>query len=114
MVTVSTEDKDSLHPVKEGDERSDHTPSIWDPPGNLWVKEYQYPPFTMEVMIAHLFQQVWDLLKCSEERNRKPIPWNDEANAKVEGLNNILVMEVKLLWIDKLSKVSRDLVNYPN
>ena len=84
MVTVSTEDKDSLHPVKEGDERSDHTPSIWDPPGNLWVKEYQYPPFTMEVMIARLFQQVWDLLKCSEESNRKPIPWNDEANAKVE------------------------------
>ena len=64
MVTVSTEDKDSLHPVKEGDERSDHTPSIWDPPGNLWVKEYQYPPFTMEVMIARLFQQIWDLLSA--------------------------------------------------
>ena len=91
IVTVSTEDKDSLHPVKEGDERPDHAPSIFDPPGNLWEKEYQYPQSTMEVMIARLFQQVWDLLKCLEDCNRKPIPWNDEANVKVKGLNNILL-----------------------
>jgi len=32
---IGSDDEDSLRPVKDGDERPDHTPCIWDPPGNL-------------------------------------------------------------------------------
>ena len=63
--------------------------------------------------MTRLFRLVWDLLKYLEELNRKPTPWNDEDDILVEGLNNILVMEVKLLRINQLFEVSRDLVNDP-
>ena len=32
---IGSDDEDSLRPVKDGDERPDHTPCFWDPPGNL-------------------------------------------------------------------------------
>ena len=61
-----------------------------------------------------LFRQVWDLLTYLEELNRKQTPWNDEDDILVGGLNNIQVMEVKLLQIDdELFKVTRDRVNDP-
>ena len=61
-----------------------------------------------------LFRQVWDLLTYLEELNRKQPPWNDEDDILVGGLNNIQVMEVKLLQIDdELFKVTRDRVNDP-
>ena len=60
-----------------------------------------------------LFRQVWDLLTYLEELNRKQTPWNDEDDILVGELNNIQVMEVKLLQIDELFKVTRDRVNDP-
>ena len=75
---IGSDDEDSLRPVKDGDERPDHTPCIWDPPGNLQKKEYQFSHSTKEEIMTRLFRQVWDLLKYLEELNRKPTPWNDE------------------------------------
>ena len=55
----------------------------------------------------------WDLLKYLEEHSRKPTPWNDEDDVLSEGLNNILVIKVRIKVIDELSKVSLDLINNP-
>ena len=63
-----------------------------------------------------------DSLRQTEDKDsRRPTegkdslqPTQDEdIEDEDEGLNNELVMEVKLLKIDELSKVSRDLVNDP-
>ena len=54
------------------------------------------------------------MIRYLEDRHRKQlIPWIDEDNILIDGVNNILIMEVKLLRIDELSKdrVSRDLAN---
>ena len=54
-----------------------------------------------------------DILCPVKDRDEVP-DQDDEDNVLVEELNNLLVMEVKLLRIDELSKVWRDLVNDPN
>ena len=54
-----------------------------------------------------------DSPRPTEDKDSLQPTQDEDIEDEDEGLNNELVMEVKLLKIDELSKVSRDLVNDP-
>ena len=72
----------------------------FDPPSNLWPKEYQYPNAEPEEILERLDQQVKDLLNIMEVKVSWPAVYGPEDDVTLtEGLENISVMK------DKLSKI---------
>ena len=71
----------------------------FDPPSNLWLKEYQWRNSEPEDILDRLDQQVKDMLKIMKAKMGWPaIHRYEDDIILAEGLENILVME------DKLSK----------
>lgn len=74
----------------------------FDPPSNLWLKEYQWRNSEPEDVLDRLDQQVKDMLKIMKAKMGWPaIHRYEDDIILAEGLENILVME------DKLSKIIR-------
>ena len=72
----------------------------FDPPSNLWPKEYQYIDAEPEEILQKLDQQIKDLLNIMEVEMSWPVVYGHEDDVTLtEGLENISVME------DKLSKI---------
>ena len=72
----------------------------FDPPSNLWLKEYQWRNSEPEDVLDRLDQQVKDMLKIMKAKMGWPaIHRYEDDIILAEGLENILVME------DKLSKI---------
>ena len=72
----------------------------FDPPSNLWLKEYQWRNSEPEDILDRLDQQVKDMLKIMKAKMGWPaIHRYEDDIILAEGLENILVME------DKLSKI---------
>ena len=72
----------------------------FDPPSNIWLKEYQWHNSEPEDVLDRLDQQVKDLLKIMKVKMGWPAVHRYEDDIILaEGLENILVME------DKLSKM---------
>ena len=72
----------------------------FDPPSNLWPKEYQYPNAEPEEILERLDQQVKDLLNIMEVKVSWPAVYGPEDDVTLtEGLEIISVMK------DKLSKI---------
>ena len=72
----------------------------FDPPSNLWPKEYQYPNAEPEEILERMDQQVKDLLNIMEVKVSWPAVYGPEDDVTLtEGLENISVMK------DKLSKI---------
>ena len=69
----------------------------FDPPSNLWPKEYQFPNAEPEEILKRLEQQVKDLLNIMEVKMSWPAVYGPENDLTVsEGLENISVMGYKL------------------
>ena len=72
----------------------------FDPPSNLWPKEYQYPNAEPEEILERMDQQVKDLLNIMEVKVSWPAVYGPEDDVTLtEGLEIISVMK------DKLSKI---------
>jgi len=67
---------------------------LWDT-GLAWEREFDlYPDASKDVIISHLYNQVWYLLQKMKERVALQT-WKTEDQEIVEGLINIMVLSVR-------------------
>lgn len=85
--------------------------NVWDT-GRAWEREYcLYTEASRDDLNIRLHNQIWDMLQKMQEQMDNQ-SWNTDDKYIVDGLINILVLNVK---INKLTdKVLRDQVNAPS
>ena len=84
---------------------------VWNT-GRAWEREYKlHPDSSRDEISTRLFNQVVDMLRIMQYRVDQQT-WNKRDKDLIDGLNNILVMHLRLGRLTE--KVLRDHANGPN